>query len=59
MRGKFVNFCMALLNLLLGISILVYSLKVPSEIIRLTVQEYNIVNVLKIVLYVGIGLTSL
>ena len=59
MRGKFVNFCMALLNLLLGLSILIYALKIPREITELTVQEYNIVNIIKIVIYVGLGLTNL
>ena len=59
MKGKFVNFCMVILNLLLGASILIYTLKVPSEITELTVQEYNIVNIIKIVIYVGLGLTSL
>ena len=58
MRGKVVNFCMALLNLLLGISILVYTLKIPKGITELTVQEYNIVNVIKIVMYVAIGLVN-
>ena len=55
MRGKVVNFCMALLNLLLGISIFVYAFKIPKEITELTVQEYNIVNIIKIIMYVGIG----
>ena len=58
MRGKVVNFCMALLNLLIGISILVYTIKIPKEITELTVQEYNIVNVVKIIMYVGLGLAN-
>lgn len=58
MKGKVVNFCMALLNLLLGISILIYALKIPKEITELTVQEYNIVNVIKVMMYIGLGLTN-
>ena len=59
MRGKFVNFCMALLNFLIGISLLIYIFKIPKEITELTVQEYNIVNIIKIVMYVGIGAGTL
>ena len=59
MRGRFENFCMAILNLLVGVSILIYTLKIPSEITGLTVQEYNIVNVIKIVMYVGLGLANI
>lgn len=58
MRGKVVNFCMALLNLLVGISILIYVLKIPKEITALTVQEYNIIRIVKIILYIGIGLAN-
>ena len=58
MRGKVVNYCMALLNLLLGISILVYAIRIPKTITELTVQEYNIVNIIKIVMYVAIGLVN-
>ena len=58
MRGKFVNFCMALLNVLLGLSILTYAFKIPREITELTVQESNIVNIIKIVIYAGLGLTT-
>ena len=59
MRGKFVNFCMVLLNLLLGACILIYTLKIPTEITELTVQEYDIVNIIKIIIYIGLGLTNL
>ncbi len=59
MKGKFVNFCMALLNILIGLSILIYSLKIPKDITELTVQEYDIVKILKIVIYVGLGLSGL
>ena len=46
---------MALLNILIGLSILIYSLKIPKDITELTVQEYDIVKILKIVIYVGLG----
>lgn len=58
MRGKVVNYCMALLNILLGISILVYTLKIPKGITELTVQEYNIVSIVKIIMYVALGLVN-
>ena len=58
MRGKVVNFCMALLNLLVGISILIYTLKIPKDITELTVQEYNIIRIIKMVIYVGLGLAN-
>lgn len=59
MKGKVVNYFMALLNFLVGISILVYALKIPKGITELTVQEYNIINVVKIVMYVGLGLANI
>ena len=59
MRGKVVNFCMVLLNLLIGVSILIYVFKIPREITELTVQEYNIVNIIKITIYVGLVLGNL
>ena len=37
---------------------MVYTLKIPKEITELTVQEYNIVNIVKIVMYVGLGLAN-
>lgn len=59
MRGKFVNVCMALLNLLLGATIIVYALRVPSEITELTVQEYQIIYIAKILIYIVFGITTL
>ncbi len=58
MRGKIVNFFMGLLNLFIGATILVYIYKIPNEITELTVQEFNIVKILKIVVYVIIGITT-
>ena len=59
MRGKVVNLCMALLNLVIGISILVYVSRIPREVTELTVQEYNIVNIIKIIIYIGLGLGNI
>lgn len=58
MRGKVVNFFMALLNLLMGLTILVYMLKIPVDITELTVQEYKIVNIIRIITYIVLGLTT-
>jgi len=58
MRGKVVNFCMALLNLLIGTTIIVYALKIPREITELTVQEYQIINIIKILIYIVFGVTT-
>lgn len=58
MKGKMTNFCMALLNLIIGSAVLAYCLKIPSEITELTVQEYNIVSILKILMYVVLGVTT-
>ena len=59
MRGKVVNFCMALLNLLIGLTIIVYVIKIPRDITELTVQEYQIISIIKIVMYASFGLTTL
>jgi hypothetical protein len=59
MRGKVANVCMALLNLLIGALIIAYTLKIPREITELTVQEYQIIKVLKILIYIVFGATTL
>ena len=59
MKGKIVNFCMALLNLCIGIAILIYIFKVPKDITELTVQEYNIIKITNIIIYIGISLGNL
>ena len=58
MRGKFVNVCMALLNLLLGILILIYAWRIPNEITELTVQEYQIISIVDIFIYVIFGIIT-
>lgn len=58
MRGKTTNLFMALLNILLGVLLIVFSIKVPQDITEFTVQENQIVSVLRIVLYVIIGIVT-
>ena len=58
MKGKFVNIFMSFLNFLIGIVIIIYTWKVPSEITELTVQEYQIIQITKIIIYVLFGLTT-
>lgn len=58
MKGKFVNICMAFLNILVGALIIIYSWRVPSEITELTVQEYQIIQIAKILIYVLFGIVS-
>ena len=58
MRGKFVNVCMALLNLLIGVLILIYTWQIPIEITELTVQEYQIINILDIFIYIVFGIVT-
>jgi len=59
MRGKIVNLCMALLNFLLGAVIIVFTFKIPTEITELTVQEYKIIHIIKILIYITLGITNL
>ena len=58
MRGKTTNLFMALVNILLGVLLIVFSIKVPQDITEFTVQENQIVSVLRIVLYVIIGIVT-
>lgn len=59
MKGKVVNFCMALLNLLVGATIVIYSIRIPREITELTVQEYKIVGFIRIIINVTFCVTTL
>ena len=48
MRGKIVNLCVGLMNILFGALILVYTTYIPQEITELTVQELSVTkNILK------------
>lgn len=58
MKGKIVNLLMGLLNLMIGISILFYTLYIPTDLIELTVQENEVINVLKILIYGILGVTA-
>lgn len=58
MRGKTTNLFMAFLNILLGLLIIIYSIKIPQNITELTVQENQIVSVLRLVLYIIICCTT-
>lgn len=58
MRGKILNSFMALLNILVGIVLIIFSIKIPQDITELTVQEIEIVKILKIVLYIVLGFTT-
>ena len=59
MKGKFVNLLLGLLNGLIGILIIVYTYFIPKDLTLLTVQENDIVNIIKIVIYFIIGITCL
>lgn len=58
MKGKIVNLLMGLLNLMVGIVIIFYTVYIPTDLIELTVQENEVVDVLKIAIYVILGVTS-
>ena len=59
MRGKTANLFMALLNILIGILIIIFGLKIPQDVIELTIQENQIVSILKLVLYIIIICTTI
>ena len=58
MKGKFVNVCMALLNIFLGVLIIIYNMNIPSEITEFTVQELQIINIAQILTYILFGITT-
>ena len=55
MRGKIVNLCIALMNLLLGILIIVYTIHVPQDKTLITVQEGIVVKYILISIYIILG----
>lgn len=57
MRGKTTNLFMALLNILVGLLLIIFSIKIPQDVTELTVQENQIVFVLRWVLYIIIACT--
>ena len=52
MRGKIVNLCIGFMNLLFGIMIIIYTLKVPQDKTLLTVQEDFVVGYIIKAIYV-------
>ena len=52
MRGKIVNLCLGFLNLIFGILIIIYTIKIPSDRTELTIQETYIVDKLLIGIYI-------
>lgn len=55
MRGKIVNLCIALMNILFGILIAIYSINVPQDETLLTVQEGYVVKYILIAIYAILG----
>ena len=58
MRGKTTNLFTAVLNILLGVIIAIFSIKIPQDITELTVQENQIVSILRVILYVIIVIVT-
>lgn len=52
MRGKIVNLCMGLMNILFGILIIAYARIIPQDLTTITVQENNIVTYVTLGIYV-------
>lgn len=46
MRGKIVNLCTSIMNILFGVLILIYTIYIPQDIIDLTVQELSVTKTL-------------
>ena len=53
MRGKIVNVCLAVVNILLSAIILVYALLIPRDSNMLTIQEGIVVGYINILLYIN------
>lgn len=59
MRGKIVNLCMGLMNLLFGGLILIFTIYVPQDKTLLTVQENNVVvNILRAIYVVLVAVVG-
>lgn len=56
MRGKIVNLCVAVMNILFGILIAIYTIKVPQDQTLLTVQENYVVSHILIAIYIIMGI---
>ena len=58
MKGKLVNLLLGLLNILIGVVIILFSMKIPTDLTTLTVQEKEVVKIIEIAINVVIGITS-
>ena len=58
MRGKITNLCLGFLNVLFGILIAIFTIKVPQDKILLTVQETVVVNYILKGIYVSMFLIA-
>ncbi len=52
MKGKFVNLCIGSMNVFVGILFLVFTLYIPQDKTRLTIQESLVVNYIKLAINV-------
>ena len=52
MRGKIVNLCFGFLNIMFGLVIILYTVKVPQDKTLLTVQENYVINYIQIGIYI-------
>ena len=55
MRGKIVNLCIGLMNVLFGILIIVFTQNVPLDKTLVTVQENLVINYVLIGIYAVMG----
>ena len=58
MRGKIVNLCIACMNILLGILIILYTINVPQDRTLLTVQENDVVKYILTAIYVIVAIVA-
>lgn len=56
MRGKIVNLCFAVTNLLFGILIAIFTIKVPQDRTLLTIQENYVVGYIILGIYIIMGI---
>lgn len=57
MKGKIVNLCIAFINILIGILLLVYILHIPQDIMEFTIQELAVAKIVLKVIYVLLVIT--
>lgn len=59
MRGKIVNLCIACMNLLFGLLIIIYTIYVPQDKTLITVQENYVIKYILLAIYSILGITVL